>query len=352
MNVWQKMWNAGLFAVMLLACQAGFAEAQVRPEVDPALKHYESNGSPKIEGTLLAGASESIKRLFDLWTERFQHHHSGIKFETTGILTSEAVPAVFRGTAPIKGGADLVAVSFPLSQDELQAIKAQRGVMPVRVAASLDAIVLVVNHKNPLKGLTLQQVAEMFTAVPNQADEAELWKQVGVDGKFSALEINRYGRDTTSGTYQAFSSMVLGGREQRKDVHKEPGSMSVILEVGADERGIGYAATGYAARSKRVRVVPLARKSGERFVTPTNETLLNGEYPLFRELYIYAIPEADGKLKPALKSFLRFVLSRDGQELAKEEGFFPLPAKHSEQALGSLERDGRVSSMETGTKVD
>jgi len=352
MNVWQKRWNAGLLAVMLLAGQAGFVEAQVKPEVDPALKHYEKNGSQKVEGTLRAGASETIKRLFDLWTERFQHHHSSVKFETTGIQTAEAVHAIFKGTAPVIEGADLVAISFPLSQDDLMAIKAQRGVMPIRVAASLDAIVLVVNHKNPLPGLTLQQLTEIFSVPAGKSTNIEHWKQVGLNGKYSELEINRYGRDNQSGTYMAFKSMALRESEQRKDVHKEPGSMSVILEVGSDERAIGYAATGYAGRSKKVRVVPLARKSGERFVAPTNETVLSGEYPLLREIYIYAMPEADGKLKPALKQFLQFVLSRDGQELAKEEGFFPLPAKHSEQVLGSLERDGRVSSSETGTKVD
>jgi phosphate transport system substrate-binding protein len=353
MNAWQKAGNMWLLAGMiLLACHAGLAEAQVKPEVDPALKPYDRNGSSKVEGTLLAGASESIRRLFDLWTERFQRHHPGVKFETTGILNSEAAQAAFKGTAPIKEGADLVAVSFPLSEGDLQAIKAQRGVMPVRAAVALDALVLVVNHKNPLPGLTLPQVAEIYTAVPNQKEEVELWNHVGVNGKFGALEINRYGRDRTSGTYMAFKSMALHGGEQRKDVHKEPGSMSVVLEVGADERGIGYAATGYAARSKRVRVVPLARRSGDRFVTPTNETVLSGEYPLLRELYIYAMPEADGKLRPALKSFLQFMLSRDGQELAREEGFFPLPATHSEQVLGGLERDGRVSSTEASTKID
>lgn len=352
MNLFQKTWNAWLFTVMLLTGQAGSLDAQVKPEVDPALQQYDRNGSSKVEGTILAGASESIRRLFDLWVERFRHHHSGVKFETADILNSEAAQAVLKETAPIKEGADLVAVSFPLSQDDLQAIKAHRGVLPVRVAVALDALVLVVNHKNPVPGLTMQQIAEIFTAVPNQKEDVELWNHVGLNGKFGALEINRYGRDATSGTYLAFKAMALGGSEQRKDVHKEPGSMSVVLEVGADERGIGYAATGYAARSKRVRVVPVARKSGDRFVTPTNETVLSGEYPLLRELYIYAMPEADGKLKPALKQFLRFMLSRDGQELAKEEGFFPLPATHSEQVVGSLERDGRVSGMETGTKVD
>lgn len=355
MNWWRKVGNIGLIGLIagiLLAGQAGLAGAQVKPEVDPALKHYERNGSHKIEGTLYAGASDSIKRLFDLWTERFQYHHSGVKFETTGIVSAEAPQAIFTGTAPIKEGADLVAISFPLTQDDLQAIKAQRGVMPVRVAVALDAIVLVVNHKNTLPGLTMQQVGEIFGVPANEKEDLEHWKQVGLNGKFGELEINRYGRDEKSGTYLAFKSMALRDGEQRKQVHKEPGSMSVILEVGADERGIGYAATGFAARSKRVRVVPLARKSGDRFVTPTNQTVLSGEYPLHRELLIYAMPQADGTLKPAIKHFLEFVLSRDGQDLVKEEGFFPLPATHGQQKLGSLEGDARMSNVETGLKSD
>jgi phosphate transport system substrate-binding protein len=337
---------------MLLACPAGLAEAQVKPEVDQALKQYDRNSSQKIEGTLHVGVTDSIKLLFDLWAERFQSHHAGVKFETTGILTAEATQAAFTGTAPIREGADLVAVSFPLSQDDLLAIKAQRGVMPVKAAVALDAIVLVVNHRNPVKGLTLPQVAEIFAAAPGRKEEIEHWKQVGVDGKFSGLEINRYGRDDQSGTYMAFKAMALNGGEQRADVRKEPGSMSVIIEVGTDERGIGYAATGYAVRSKKVRLVPLAKKNGDRFITPNNETVANGEYPLLRELYIYAIPGADGALKPMVKQFLQFVLSRDGQELVKEEGLFPLPAGHVGQILGSLGQGGRVSSVPAGTKAD
>lgn len=352
MHWWWKASKACLFAGMLLASHAGFADAQVTPAVDPALKHYERNGSHKVEGTIVAGTSESVRRLFDLWTERFRRFHPDVKFETTTIFTSEAARATFKGTSPIKEGADLVAVSFPLSQDDLQTIKAQRGVMPVRVAVALDAIVLVVNHRNPLRGLTLQQVADIFGTPADPSVKIEYWKQVGVDGKFSALEINRYGRDATSGTYLAFKDMVLHGAEQRADVHKEPGSMSVIIEVGSDERGIGYAATGYAARSKRVRVVPLARTSWDRFIVPTNETVLNGEYPLLREVSIYAMPETDGTLKPVLKHFLEFVLSRDGQELAKEEGFSPLPATHGQQKLGSLGRHRLMSSVETGTTTN
>lgn len=336
-----------LLAGMLLACQAGLATAQTKPELDPTLRPYDTNGAHKVEGRIVIGASESIRQLFDLWAERFRHFHPDVTFETTLIATSDAARAIFKGTAPIKEGADLVAVSFPLSAADLQAIEAQRGVRPIRVAVALDAIVLVVNHKNPLRGLTLSQVAEIFRASADQTASVGYWKQVGVEGSFGQLEINRYGRDDTSGTYMAFKEMALHGADQRADVRKEPGSMSVIIEVGSDERGIGYAATGYAIRSKRVRVVPLARHQGDRFTLPTNETVLNGDYPLVRELYIYAMPETTGQLKPAIKQFLAFVLSRDGQELAKEEGFFPLPASHGQQRLGQLERDGQVTRAST-----
>jgi phosphate transport system substrate-binding protein len=343
--------GAGLMAGVLLALPAGPAAAQVKPEVDQALKRYDVVGAPKVEGVVRAGVTESIRRLFDLWVERFRHHHGGVKFEAADILRVEAAQTIFTGAAPIKEGADLVAVSFPLSPADLAAIKAQRGVEPVRVAVAMDAVVLIVNQKNPLPGLTMAQVAQIFSAPASPAEDIEHWKQVGVDGKFSGLEINRYGRDDQSGTYQAFKSMALKGAEQRKDVHKEPGSMSIVLEVGTDERGIGYAATGYAIRSKRVRVVPLARKAGDKFIVPTNETVLKGEYPLLRELYIYAMPESDGSLKPSVKQFIRFILSRDGQELAHDEGFFPLPAVHAEQVLGGLERDNRISSVARAMKA-
>jgi phosphate transport system substrate-binding protein len=344
MNVTIRSIVMSMILGSLLVSQWGPVEAQVRPEVDPSLKHYEKNGSHKVEGTVLTGASESIKRLFDLWTERFRHHHHNVRFETTGILHAEAATAIFKGSAPIKEGADLVALSFPLSQTDLEAIKSRRGASPIHVAVALDAIVLVVHHKNPIQGLTLDQLGQIFAPPPKDSEEVESWKQVGVNGKFSALEINRYGRDPSSGTYLAFKAMALQGAEQRTDVHKQPGSMSVILEVGGDERGIGYSAIGHAVRSNKVRLVPLARKSGDPYILPNNDTVLSEEYPLLRELHMYAMPDADGKLKPTLKHFLEFVLSRDGQELAKEEGFFPLPARVSEQALRRMEGNGQAAS--------
>jgi len=322
-------------------------QAQVKRELDPALKPYERNGS-KLAGTIMAGSSDSVKRLMDLWTEGFQYHHSKVKIETQLIKTSEAPGAIIAGELPIIEGSKLTAISYPLSETQLQRIKARMGVQPIQIPVALDAIVLVVHYRNPLPGLTLEQIKKIFAKPADKDSRIMSWQEAGLNSKLGSMEINRYGRDDTSGTYAAFKAMALTGAAQHGDVHPQPGSMSVVIEVGSDVAGIGYAATGYARKSSKVRVVPLARREGEPFVQPTNETVESGEYPLRRELYLYAMPEQDGTLHPTVKEFVAFVLSRDGQQLAKEDGFSPLPAQLAEQALRKLEGNGHQSSVSAG----
>jgi phosphate transport system substrate-binding protein len=326
----------GVAVWMSLGLFVSPASAQVKRELDPTLKPYEANGT-KLSGQVFIGSSETAKKLVDLWAERFRARHPDVKTVISEVLGTEAAQAVQKGVYPIPEGAKLVALSYPLSSEKIQEIKALMGVEPIQVAAALDAIVLMVNHKNPLKGLTLDQVAAIFSEPSGQAKAPEQWGQVGVEGKLAAAPLNLYGRDDTSGTFAAFREMALKGAQQRKNVHAEPGSMSVVIEVGTDEAGIGYGAAGYAGRSKKVQVVPLARKQGDKFVRPTAETVLSGEYPLVRSIYMYAVPESNGQLDPIVKHFLAHVLSRDGQALAYEEGFFPLPSSQAEQAMRKIE---------------
>jgi len=54
-------------------------------------------------------------------------------------------------------------------------------------------------------------------------------------------------------------------------------------------------------------------------------------------------------LNPTIKEFVTFVLRRDGQQFAKEDGFSPLPAQLAEQSLRKLEGNGPVTSVPVGT---
>jgi phosphate transport system substrate-binding protein len=331
----------GLFVAVVLCFCPTLLQAQTKPELDRALKPYQRSGE-KLAEKINIGTSDTLGRLMDLWAHGFRHHHNSVNITSELIVDPDAADAFTKGVLPVIDGANLVALSWPMRNTELQEVKARMGAEPIEFAVALDAIVLVVHHRNPLPGLTMPQVAAIFGQVPHGA--VETWEEAGLNGKIGTLAINCYGRDTASGTFAAFKKMGLNGIGQRADVRAQPGSMSVILEVGSDPAGIGYAATGFAHRSSKVRVVPLAKKEGESFITPTNETVLNGEYPLRRTMYIYAMPGQDGLLDHTTKAFISYVLSRDGQHVAKEDGFFPLPANMTEQALKKLESNGRVAA--------
>ncbi len=322
--------------------------AQVKPEVDAGLTAYQSKGGA-VTGKLAMGTSETMRRLMDQWVTGFTAQHKGTEIKVDLITNAEGPRALAAGTFPILEGADLVGLSYPLQASILDELKTRSGRRPIEVPVALDALVLVVHHRNPLSGLTLPQVRGIFADPGSPRGEAERWGDVGVQGTFGPVYINRYGRDTSSGTFSAFRAMALEGAAQRSDVHPQPGSMSVVMEVGTDEAGIGYAATGFARRSRHVRVVPIAKETGAAFITPTNETVVSGEYPLRRELFLYVVPGADGQVSALAKEFLAFVLSRDGQQRVLDEGFVPLPAGVAGAGLDRVRSGQQVASSEVTT---
>jgi phosphate transport system substrate-binding protein len=328
-------------AALCAALLAVPALAQVNPEVDPSLKPYHVHS--KHTGKFSVGSSESIKQLVDLWIKGFREHHPGIDIKNETIKTAEGGKAMIKGINPLPEGAQVAALSYRMDEAVQHEVTTREGVKPIKIPVALDAIVLVVHSKNPLPGLTLHQIGELFGT--RDSGKIEKWDQVGLNGSMAGVHVNLYGRDATSGTYAAFQEMGLNGVEQRPDVHAQPGSMSVIIEVGNDPAGIGYAATGFAVRSSKVRIVPVAKTDKDRPILPTNETVASGAYPLTRHLYFYVLPDANGHLNAEVKDFMEFVLSYDGQKIAQGDGFFPLPAHVAEQAAKELEGHGHAGAM-------
>ncbi|MDR3683200.1 MAG: substrate-binding domain-containing protein, partial [Geothrix sp.] len=88
--------------------------------------------------------------------------------------------------------------------------------------------------------------------------------------------------------------------------------------------------------NKLVKGVPLAGFKSDHFVEPTLENIQKAAYPLTRFLYIY-VNKAPGKdLDPAVKEFLRFVLSKEGQAGAASFGALALPGDLAAMGAGKL----------------
>jgi phosphate transport system substrate-binding protein len=117
-------------------------------------------------------------------------------------------------------------------------------------------------------------------------------------------------------------------------VKEQPGSASVVMGVTEDRSGIGYSGIGY--KTSGVKAVALSTKEGEPFAEANYENVLSGKYPLSRTLYIYVGKEPNKPLPAVTAEFLKFVLSKAGQEIVVKDGYMPLPAEVVAKELAKL----------------
>jgi phosphate transport system substrate-binding protein len=98
-------------------------------------------------------------------------------------------------------------------------------------------------------------------------------------------------------------------------------------ELAADRSGIAWTVMPQAKGVSGIRPVALAARDGGPFVLPSRQTFQDRTYPLVRNIHYFLNRPPGKQLEPRLREFLRFVLSREGQEIvARDGGYLPLTA--------------------------
>ena len=117
--------------------------------------------------------------------------------------------------------------------------------------------------------------------------------------------------------------------EWREDINYDKVVFPLAGRVAADRYGIGYSGVAYIDAG--VKMLPLGETKSGPFYAPSYENVARATYPLSRVLYLN-INKAPGKpLNPALREFLRFILSREGQQQVLNEALYlPLRANQAE----------------------
>jgi len=297
-------------------------------EVDPAVKPYEKVSG--ISGNLNSVGSDTLNNLMTYWAEAFQKEYPNVKVQTKGEGSATAPPALTEGTA------QLGPMSRAMKDTELEAFEKKHGFKPTRISVALDCLAVYVNKDNPIKGLTLQQVDGIFSQTRKSGNaEITKWGQVGLTGPWKDLPISLYGRNSVSGTYAYFKEHTLLKGDFKDTVKEQPGSAAVVNGVANDKGAIGYSGIGY--RTSDVRAIPLAKKAESPMIEANFANALEGRYPLGRSLYIYVAKKPNEPLPPQVKEFLKFVLSKEGQEIVIKDGFGSLPVKVINEQLKLLE---------------
>lgn len=313
--------TAALLAITALAAQAA------PTQVDAKIAKYKT--APGVAGNLGSIGSDSLNNLMTYWAEGFKKKYPNVNIQIEGKGSSTAPPALIAGTA------QLGPMSREMKSSEIEAFEKKYGYKPTKIGVALDSLAVFVNKDNPIKSLSLDKVDAIFSKTHKRGGaDVTTWGQLGVTGKLANMPISLYGRNSASGTYGYFKEHALSKGDFKNSVKEQPGSASVVEGVAKDIGAIGYSGIGYATSG--VRAVPLSAKEGGKVAEANYTNVLNGSYPMSRMLYIYVAKKPGQPLPKVVEEFLRYALSKEGQEVVVKDGYDPLTPKLVDAQLKAL----------------
>ncbi|MFO0011899.1 MAG: PstS family phosphate ABC transporter substrate-binding protein [Planctomycetota bacterium] len=316
---WAMMGSLGAAFCFLVPA---LAVAQVA--VDPKLPSYKPVAG--VSGQLKSVGSDTMNPLMLLWTEKFKEYYKGVRSEVEGQGSSKAMPAL------IEGSASFGPMSRDAKSNEIGDFEKKYGYKPTLLPTAIDLLAVVVHRDNPLDEISMAQLDAIFSSTRKSGGEAiDNWGQLGVTGDFESAPITIFGRNAASGTYGFFKEKVLGNGDYRNTVNEQPGSTAVIQSVGENRFAIGFSGVGFKTSS--VKILALASKKGEPAFEASSDNAYNGKYPLARYLYIAVNHKPGTTMDPLRREFIRFVFSKEGQELVAKEGSLPIDSKTAAKVL-------------------
>jgi phosphate transport system substrate-binding protein len=317
--------NRSIAGAALAALLAVPAQAQT-VSVEAGVPAYQKASG--VSGSLSSVGSDTMNNLMTLWGEAFAKMYPNVKIQVEGKGSSTAPAALIAGTAQFGP------MSRAMRATEIDQFEAKYGYKPTQLRTSYDALAVYVNKDNPIEKATLAQIDGAFSKTRRRGGRnAGKWGDLGLSGDWTARPLSLYGRNSASGTYGFFRENVLSNGDYKDTVKEQPGSASVVQGVTEDRFGIGYSGIGY--RTSGVKVVALEDKGVVS--SGSYADVVSGKYPLARFLYVY-VNKAPGKaLDPVVREFLRFVFSKEGQEIVVKDGYYPLPAKIVQEELAKIQ---------------
>jgi phosphate transport system substrate-binding protein len=315
----------------------------LQPILDPELPAYQPR-TEKLTGSFKGASSDVLKVLVEKWIAKFKTYHPDVT-----ISISPPYAGSLGAIELVKGDLDFVFVSRELKPDDIKGFKTKFGYDPLSVPVSggsyrhygaLDAIAFYVNKDNPVEQITFDQLDAMYSSTRHRGGKAiTKWGDLGLTGEWADKPVKLYGIRPWNGFEEFVRQRVLsvGDKrgEWREDIAFEKVVFPMAKKVSDDRYGIGY--SGIAYIDAPVKVIPVVEKAGAAPQAPTYENVALATYPLSR-LTFFNTNKAPGKpLNPALDEFLRFILSREGQQVVLDHAsYIPLRSNQVQSSRSLL----------------
>jgi len=245
--------------------------------------------------------SDTCLPLSQKFAEVYNKNNAGSGISVVGGGSGVGIAALLSSTT------DIAQSSRKMKMDEKMKLQ-DAGKAVKETIIAYDALAVIVNSSNPVSQLTREQLEGIFTG------KISNWKQVGGPD----MKIIVYSRETSSGTYEFFKEHVLNKKNFAASALLMAATGAVVQSVSQTKGAIGY--VGLAYLEKDIKALKVSYDKGKTYVAPNVDNAKNKTYPITRPLYYYYVTASESKFK----SFISFILSKEGQNIVLAEGYVPL----------------------------
>ena len=275
----KKIISLMVVAVLLVAALAGCGTTNTDTQKD--------NG--QVSGTVSTDGSTSMEKVIGFLSEAYMEENSAVKVTYNPTGSGSGIKAVQAGSC------DIGLASRDLKPEEATDLNG--------TVVAIDGIAMIVNKENPVKDLTIEQIAALYKG------EITNWSEVG--GADAPVVL--IGREAASGTRDGFES-ITDTEDACKYNQELTSTGDVVQTVSSNPNAIGYASL--ASVKDTVKLISVEG------VTPSTETIQNGSYKIQRNFVM--VTKKNTKLSPAAQSFFDFATSSAADEWIIEAGAVPV----------------------------
>ena len=253
-------------------------------------------GAAKDPNKIVVDGSTTVGPVAKAFAEYFMARHPEVNITVSESGSGNGAKGL------VNAACDVATMSRPMKKEEVQAAK-DAGVLAMEHIVAMDGIAMVVHPSNPQADITVEQISRIYTGgIKN-------WKELGgPDQPIVAIS-----RDTNSGTYETFETLVMNKQKLAERVEYVGSNGAIRQRVMSTPAAIGYVGLAYTEGVKSLKV---------NSIEATAESVIDKSYPVSRPLYMYT--NSSPKEGTPLYEFINLARTPDGKKIIEATGFVPV----------------------------
>ncbi|HEX6330500.1 MAG TPA: substrate-binding domain-containing protein [Actinomycetota bacterium] len=301
--------------------------------VAAACGNGETAGDGGQSGSIFVSGSSTVEPVTALVAEVFAEENPDVAMNVEGPGTGDGFELFCNGET------DISDASRPIAEDEVANCEAN-GIEYIELEVAIDGMAVMSSPAN--ESVTCLNFGDLYALMGPESQGFDNWSDAnalgeelgGIGTPYPDAELAMVAPGEESGTYDSFLEIAFDdlaeerGQEAvaRPDYQASANDNVIIEGISGSDTSLGWVGFAfYIQNTDVVKAIDVADGTGSECVTPSEETIASGEYPLARSLYIY-VNKAKAEENAALRSFVDLYVTDIGLvDIVSQVGYVTLP---------------------------